>query len=399
MADVSLTIYCPTVSTAWTSINSVIINAGWILHDTVSATNIVYKSNGEEGIFPYIYLRIYTSATEIYFELYLYWDATAHTGTAKAYAGANVVYFNTAIWGNFAANKDMVFAATQLWGGYSVLVGFCNKLFYPNITNTTSLSSAGDDITLDVSSSSGIVKGQRIQIVGVDSEGRDQLQVTDVPDGTSVTVLNLPREYASGAFLGVTPCPAFTSSNTALSGYALCPRDAVGDANGDSGDDISIFSPLNRDYINPDYSSYYYLLTPLAVAFYPNSVSDSLIGYIDNDLIKLSPSGSTNDIFTINATGTPEQGVVTAATSNSITSSGKSWTVNEWANKRVVIVDGTGEGETNAIASNTSDTLTLTYNWTTTPDATSTFYIVDTAYRLAGRNVQYFCILEQLRSI
>jgi len=66
---------------------------------------------------------------------------------------------------------------------------------------------------------------------------------------------------------------------------------------------------------------------------------------------------------------------VTGATSNTLTDEAQSWTTNLYAGCYVYIIDGKGNGQRRLISSNTSNTLTLTSNWETIPDETSTYSI------------------------
>lgn len=73
------------------------------------------------------------------------------------------------------------------------------------------------------------------------------------------------------------------------------------------------------------------------------------------------------DIFT--------QGTVSSATTNTLTNSTKTWTTNQWTNYQVRIISGTGIGQIRTISSNTGTQLTVSSNWTVTPDATSQYVI------------------------
>lgn len=68
-------------------------------------------------------------------------------------------------------------------------------------------------------------------------------------------------------------------------------------------------------------------------------------------------------------------GTATAGGPNTLTNSAKNWTVNQWTNYQVRIVSGTGAGQIRTVASNTATALTVSANWTTTPDATSVYSI------------------------
>lgn len=70
-----------------------------------------------------------------------------------------------------------------------------------------------------------------------------------------------------------------------------------------------------------------------------------------------------------------DNGILTASSSNTVSSNGKLWTTNQWVNYQIKIYSGTGSGQVRTIASNTSNQLTVTSNWTTVPDTTSLFEI------------------------
>ena len=81
-------------------------------------------------------------------------------------------------------------------------------------------------------------------------------------------------------------------------------------------------------------------------------------------------------------------GTATSASANTLVNSAKTWGTNQWSNYQVVITGGTGEGQVRSIASNTSTALTVSSNWTVTPDGTSTYEIQsnDDYIYLAGNN-------------
>lgn len=72
-----------------------------------------------------------------------------------------------------------------------------------------------------------------------------------------------------------------------------------------------------------------------------------------------------------------DQGTATSGTATTLADTSKAWTVNAWATRAVRITGGTGSGQTRVIASNTATVLTVGVAWTTNPDATSAYKIVD----------------------
>lgn len=83
-----------------------------------------------------------------------------------------------------------------------------------------------------------------------------------------------------------------------------------------------------------------------------------------------------NAVATSGSLGSPiATGTATAGGASTLTNSGKSWTVNQWANSQVRITNGTGAGQVRTVNSNTSTALTVSAVWATNPDATSDYVI------------------------
>jgi hypothetical protein len=68
-------------------------------------------------------------------------------------------------------------------------------------------------------------------------------------------------------------------------------------------------------------------------------------------------------------------GTATAGAASTLTDSGKTWTVNEFAGLSITITAGTGAGQVRTIASNTATVITVSTAWTTNPDTTSQYAI------------------------
>ncbi len=386
MADIALHKIYTTSDLWWTDIQAFMVAAGWISHDTLDADSEVYKTNGSANGYPDIYLELQRVTTTVTFTLWLYWDAATHIGTAQAYASTT---YDQVIWD---ATKKMFMVGNADFIGIgkfvvnnSIFVGFLDKLFYDTITTTTALASTGTGVSLAVVSSTGFAKGQKIQIVGVDTEGRDQLLIQSIVDGTHIQVSSLPRDYASGAFIGVTPCPAMVSSNSAtLTNFSeLCRFDFVGDEDGTNTDYAMATGAIAATYLDPDSGTGQYGLVPAQVNSYS---AQGAIGWLDlNGLIRISPAVTMLDMLAVQTGNQPEQGTPSGVTNTTLTDNTKGWVVNEWQNKMVLIVDGTASGGVRKVNSNTSDTLTVE-TWDTNPDGISTYRICDAVYRYLEDN-------------
>src|SRR2546430_1966546 len=100
-------------------------------------------------------------------------------------------------------------------------------------------------------------------------------------------------------------------------------------------------------------------------------------------------SNTTNTLtvspaWTTTPDGTSQYDITqTSTTLQDTTKTGpKAWTVNQWAGLVVTITAGTGAGQTRPVLSNTANTLTISPDWSTTPDGTSQYVITQTSNAL-----------------
>lgn len=80
-----------------------------------------------------------------------------------------------------------------------------------------------------------------------------------------------------------------------------------------------------------------------------------------------------------------DSGTATAGANGTITDTNKSWRTNVYAGKNVHITGGTGSGQIKQIVSNTATALTVSGNWITNPDNTSTYHIEDGCHTTSGK--------------
>jgi hypothetical protein len=105
-------------------------------------------------------------------------------------------------------------------------------------------------------------------------------------------------------------------------------------------------------------------------------------------LVTLSPIPSTARIFKKidPADGANTFGTVTSAGASFLIDTSQAWTTDQWNDYYDVnIPAGTGEGQTRTITNTTSNTLSVSPDWTTTPDTTSTYHILE-KFRLYSDN-------------
>jgi hypothetical protein len=238
-------------------------------------------------------------------------------------------------------------------------------------------------VALNVTSTVGFEVGYSYQIIGAALEGRDNVTVTVINSSTQMTVNSLPRNYSSGSLIGLNPS-IFISG---LGGYAplTCAKNSVGLAdNGGFLNTVDGF--LQFAALDPDFVVNKYALQPFAFhqLWGPGQTYVSAGAYIEDGHILSSPyiGMVIEDTF---AVGRLDSGTSTGTgnTTSVMNDTGKTWTVNAFVNKVVVITFGAGAGMIKKIVSNTATAITIhsDYLFEAVPDNTSQYVICDEGYR------------------
>jgi hypothetical protein len=102
-----------------------------------------------------------------------------------------------------------------------------------------------------------------------------------------------------------------------------------------------------------------------------------------------------------------DTGTASAGSTTTLTDSTKDWSkdafgnpiTNRWKGRVVKITGGTGVGQERIIASNTATALTVATKWTTAPDATSVYQIVDGLYEHAWASSASLADLELVQQV
>lgn len=378
-------------ATFWGYVQTALVNMGWELHDNISATVKVYKSNGESGNEPYGYIWM-DAGTSAYIQCrgFQYWNATTHVGTRPRYAGDSAGYarFNAPgapAVGMIAGNKDIVLIHTH-GANYGQLFGHLPIRFDNNFT--MAMGTAGTAGTITIASSAGMGIGKRIQICGNTGEGCDSLIITGAPSSTTRLVSALPRNYGTSSVVGA---PASTFGCGYVGAAMWYPVSLWGDS-GTAGTATGYLTVAS--YSQPIsvmmYNEGKYYLTPFFAYLNAATTPGQFMGCFGNDF----PAGlnpSVFDAMILNEDGSfPPTNNLTGVTDNTISDNSRSWTTNAHAGKFCVITGGQGVGAVKKILSNTSDTLTLDSNWYMSvvsptvpmfPSGGTEFKIIDTVYR------------------
>lgn len=372
---------CADTASYWAALQAFMVAIGWEIHDSISATRCVYKSRGESGKNPYLYVDLEkASTTTINCTVWLYWNATTHSGLCKAYCQNSTSFtFNTSdltVNRFMGGDKDMVMLSgygQYSANGYAYMFGHLPYMLDTIVRKTTDDITAGNNVSIPVDSSAGLGAGTYVQIVGVNYEGRDRLAISTVPDSTHIVVATLPRNYASGAYIGVSPMPGGATIMNASYWYPVAYYTDSGTTNG-----TTQLTPtaLFATYGSVNAHSGMRYLSP--VLMYTTGYSVGVTGKNG----PLMGMGAVGDLYCLmDDLSVPPVSSVTSASASTLVDSSKSWTPDDLIGKYAVISNGTGSGQIRKISDNDATSLTIASDWVTTPDGTSEYKIFDTAYR------------------
>jgi len=361
-------------------IEVMLVAAGWTLHDNVSATVKVYKSNGEAGDRIYEYLWMSLAGSTISIRAWGWWNDATHAGLCAALSSYSIIY-GAGEKRIIGGNKDIFY--TYKNADYSIFGHVPCRTDAKPLATLTAPAVAGAGVVLTVDNIDMFVANMTYQIFGPTGEGRYPVKVTVVAP-LALTVANLPVNMAAGSIIGASPSifGANVYGNTSFG--VTCGWDTSGTGNSASNAvfsqaiTITLLDPNNRLGTGTGTTGLYVLQYPL--------VNDTTapLGYINANVL-CSPIAANWTIFgDVNlSNGKPhDTGTATAGGNFTLTCAGKVWGINTYQNKFVAIMSGVGSGQTRKIVSNTNDTLTVGVQWDTNPDITSIFAIFDAVYRV-----------------
>lgn len=386
--------YASNTQAAVDKFKDVMVAAGWTLHDDrtgASSYGYVLTSNGESGneMTCYAYIMKYTTTENIAIYVYTYWNNSTHVGNC---ALGNYNYFcngsASPFYINCSATKDSVTVDTYVSAmHYTGLLCLSTSLI-DTVGELQSGVSSGSNVvlTLGAGQASAFEVGKIYQII--DGVSRQAATVSAVNSGSDqITVSSLSYSYASGARIGNRPhkWSIYATKNSFVYLYRLNTA-GTGADNTQLSVNESIF---NYSTIAPDQrASQKYPMFPLI--FYDYS-SDGVAGVQNinqyTTWLRCYINSSKELVLSVGdrSSGT-SSGSNTSSTLNDTT---KSWSVNAYQDKVLVIHGGTGAGQYRRISNNSTNSLSISENWVTIPDATSGYTVCDEGWLYLYSNNSY----------
>lgn len=360
-----------------------LVSAGWTLHDDLSGSSpygYVLLTDGEDSDQMNCYIQLYENGEDISMVLWSYWDNTTHAGAIKT---GNPPYMKIDadsdgpfyIW--CSANKSSAIFISYIGTEYD-FIAVCELLPLVNDCNglLQSVVSSGSNVVLQLASgeASGFIKGKSYQII--DENSRDYVEVNAV-DATNdqLTITTLTYNYTTNARIGTLPhrWMIFSSEYDNAYGFPMYPTGTA--------DNLSYPASINRSLFfynntNPCMHCHQkYVFWPSLFNEY--STEKGVIGFQKANATYFKCYVGATSEHTISI-GDIDEGTSSGSnTTTTVNDTSKAWTTNDFTDKIIIITGGTGAGQFNTIASNTSTEITVSNVWTTTPDNTSTYTICD----------------------
>lgn len=370
------------------------VDMGWTDHDdqiSGSSYFVVY-SDGEAGGCPYrLYLQIINdSANILTFRRWAFWNNSTHAGILGMYSDiySRVTVDDDAsfyVW--IYGNKDSIVLLTLVAGTYD---GVTVHRFYPvnnalgklqsSVTTGTDKVlqlgsgqaanfSIGAGISLwDAQNSSHAGRSHRSLITDVnpsaDTITVDQIYVAMQSDALVGYVVDFHVGIAFPGMVGINlNAEAYTTSGTSTAtGTTTLNEMAV----------MSILDPDTQSGIVNQGPSNQFVSFPWRV---PRGSWDGMMGILSGVMAKspYTEQASYEDTCAIGLE--VDEQTATGGTSNTIEASAASWGTNQYQSKVVITTGGTGSGQIRRITSNDTTSLTVSGDWSITPDNTTDFVI------------------------
>jgi hypothetical protein len=357
-----------------------ISGAGWELIDHfTSPYTYVFKSageNNEEKNFP-VYVRMYQGTNVIYMYGYTDWDNVAHDAGSGIYFGQANNHIDTDDDDNFyiwcSANKDCISIVSTENGKDLCFFTRYTPFYEPCYGRLAASVNAGSTktITLSAGDTEGFIVGETYKIFNISH--RERPTVTSIiPSANQIVVDSLTYNYVAGDVIAFKPFRWVTFQwdfqDAFLFRWEL-------DGTGNDTADNTYGNPIAYTAVDPDSSTGRYGLFP--IYFYDDETTGLAGMPVTNCTFRRCYINSTNEHTISIGELSFGQGTVTSGGWSGFEDSSMSWETDVFADKCLIITGGTGSGQFRKVSGNTSTIITITENFITQPDATSTYTICE----------------------
>ena len=376
--------YASNTQDAIDKFKDVVVSGGWTVHDDLSGSSpysYVLTSSGTSGEEWPAYLRLSQGSNRIDVDHYVYWDNSSHTGNIRI--SSQYEYITSLDSGSFyiwcSANENSValdtYASTQHQSAYFCLLNSYDA--YAALGVTQSGISSGSDVVLQLGAGEAdrFVAGTSYQIVGTAAREFVEVSVVDKALDT-ITISSLSYDFAAGSRIGVLP---HRWGLLRYQYWRVLNLDWDGTSDLPSYANSSTTQPFSRLQIDPDGRTQKYPMFPYLISGYSNT---GMYGYtpLDQALWMRCHINSNHELPL--AVGRLDIGTSSGSnTTTTLNDTSKSWTINEFSNKVLIITGGPGVGQFRKITSNTPTELTISEAFDTLPDNSSEYVVCNEGWQ------------------
>ena len=361
--------------------------AGWTIHDNISATEKVFWTQGESGSIEKQYLHIKSDAAYVYIYAYTYWNAATHVGYGGAYTSYTYCRASSNTVGvyRFLGNKNIVGIAVpgsgHLIAGHFGADGDIGS--FPKATLSAG-ASAGSNVVLSVDNTTNFRVASTCIIVDYSTGIRDDVEIVSISSGVSITVATLANNYTSGSVIGESPSVFGVATSYSSQNYQRITMGGVSGSAPNAPGSRVVAAPMFVNY-SPSLTNDLYVLAPRVISGY-RSINR---GY---EIYLRYHGSAANVIHLVNDNMQFPINTASGGATTYLDDTSKSWTPDEFAGESVVIVAGIGVDQSRVILSNTATRLTFRDAMAVAPVAGSNYVLAEKTYY--ALNSTYIAYLE-----
>lgn len=353
-------------------------DSGWEEVYSASSTNYVLRTNGEDGLGPYVYINILLSSGIIYYRGYQYWENTTgycpFPSTQQTFMGSGETILRV------YCNKSFIVTGS----GFSYFFISRSPLRFIRTAQTAITGATSVTITLDSISNFRI--GNKYNVFGVKGEGQQEIQVTarDTVNKT-ITVTGCTNNYSIGALVGdyILTCVTASSSYD-VDAFAY---NRIGTTAIPTSTNVYFAGKNGAEGAPYSHDSSYTLESMILKS------ANRYLGDISPLYVKYGKGLAVGDVcFVLNSDEPIVDSVPTSFTEYTLVDNTANWDVDSLIGKCVLFISGTGSGYSRYIIGNTANTLTFRTILPTITTSTG-YRIVDAVYRV--QSFDYTALLKE----
>jgi len=402
------------------------VEFGWQLHDQVSATKAVYKSNGEGDRLGTAYLECNILNYGLNITPWYFWDEATHAGiggVAEYVTGQSIsTLLDETSQINLgrtylSGNKDYIIAYTKYpYNGVSAgIFGQCPKLFEPDVlSKLTAPIAPGSNVPVNIESTAGFKVGQLYHFHSEEGVAPEHFKrIIGIVSDTQVIVDVISGNFNIGDWLGARPKRTYSNAQYSHQGHVVPPRgyDSVAGLTTSTGYHRVIVSPYDTVSANSDPAGLHGFYPPTPATWRTTHAVGGMlhdVGFDDeHSLFSVLPVAESTDKGHNNIRymldddePCPVSGTISDSGTDYIIDPAGNFGTDELAGRQVIYINPQGDLQTRRVLGNTATKITtaIPFDDSSPPVHGLSYAVVRNVFRCAYnygvRNGRYLWVRE-----